>query len=252
MNISWDAAGYEKGFLLVPAYGRGVIDLIDARPGATCLDLGCGNGALTVELRRRGLDAFGTDASAEMIELARARHPDLRFVRADATNFTLDEPIDVVFSNAMLHWIDREKHPDALACVSAALAPRGQLVFERGGRDCCARIHGALARVLIVARGRGYEILFWFPTVGEHAPLVEAAGLRVTHAELFDRPTKLPGPEGRADWIHLFVKRPFADVPADEADAIVTEAMNDLRGECCQDGVWHADYARLRMRAVQV
>lgn len=71
MNISWDAAGYEKGFLLVPAYGRGVIDLIDARPGATCLDLGCGNGALAVELRRRGLDAFGTDASAEMIEPAR-------------------------------------------------------------------------------------------------------------------------------------------------------------------------------------
>ncbi|QOY61510.1 hypothetical protein INP52_00930 [Thermophilibacter immobilis] len=101
-----------------------------------------------------------------MIGLARARHPDLRFVRVDATNFTLGEPVDVVFSNAMLRWIDCEKHPDALACVSAALAPRGQFVFECGGRDCCARIHGALARVFVVARGRGYEIPFWFPTVG--------------------------------------------------------------------------------------
>jgi SAM-dependent methyltransferase len=170
-----------------------------------------------------------------MIGLARARHPDLRFVRVDATNFTLGEPVDVVFSNAMLRWIDCEKHPDALACVSAALAPRGQFVFECGGRDCCARIHGALARVFVVARGRGYEIPFWFPTVGGgYAPLVEAAGLRVTHAELFDRPMRPAGSEGMADWIHLFVKRPFADVPTDEVDAIVAEAVDDLRMRAVQ------------------
>lgn len=50
MNISWDAEGYERGFSFVPAYGAGVIDLIDVRPGEKCLDLGCGNGTLTAEL----------------------------------------------------------------------------------------------------------------------------------------------------------------------------------------------------------
>ena len=50
MNISWDAEGYERGFSFVPAYGAGVIDLIDVCPGEKCLDLGCGNGTLTAEL----------------------------------------------------------------------------------------------------------------------------------------------------------------------------------------------------------
>lgn len=80
MNISWDATGYEKNFSFVPAFGAAAMDLIDAGDGARCLDLGCGNGTLTAELAARGLDVVGMDASPEMIELARATHPELRFV----------------------------------------------------------------------------------------------------------------------------------------------------------------------------
>lgn len=101
MNISWDAEGYERGFSFVPAYGAGVIDLIDVCPGEKCLDLGCGNGTLTAELAACGPDASGVDASPEMVALARERHPELRFEVGDATSFSLDEPVDVVFSNAL-------------------------------------------------------------------------------------------------------------------------------------------------------
>lgn len=101
MSISWDAEGYERGFSFVPAYGAGVIDLIDVCPGEKCLDLGCGNGTLTAELAACGLDASGVDASPEMVALARERHPELRFEVGDATSFSQDEPVDVVFSNAL-------------------------------------------------------------------------------------------------------------------------------------------------------
>ena len=251
MNVSWDAQGYEKNFSFVPSYGEGVIDLIDVRPGETCLDLGCGNGTLTAALRERGLDAFGMDASPEMLALARESHPDLRFVQGDATSFALEAPVDVVFSNAVLHWIDRELHPAALARVAAALRPGGQFVFECGGYGCGARIHAALARAF-ERRGLAYELPFYFPTVGEYAPLVEAAGLRVTHALLFDRPTQLKGPDGMSDWIRMFVQRPFDGMAPELADALIAEAVDELRPELLQDGVWYADYVRLRMRAVKV
>ena len=39
MNATWDATGYERDFSFVPSYGEGVIDLIDVRPGETCLHL---------------------------------------------------------------------------------------------------------------------------------------------------------------------------------------------------------------------
>lgn len=160
MNISWDAEGYERGFSFVPAYGAGVIDLIDVRPGEKRLDLGCGNGALTAELAARGLDASGMDASPEMVALAREHHPELRFCVGDATSFSLDEPVDVVFSNAMLHWIDARLQPSALACVAAALRMGGQFVFECGGHGCgaCGRADrrrgGRSARGFESAAGR--------------------------------------------------------------------------------------------------
>ena len=57
-----------------------------------------------------------------MVALARERHPELRFEVGDATSFSLDEPVDVVFSNAMLHWIGARLQPSALSCVAAVPA----------------------------------------------------------------------------------------------------------------------------------
>lgn len=252
MNIEWDAKGYDKNFGFVPGYGAAVADLLEAVPGASCLDLGCGNGTLTAELAARGLDVTGMDASPQMLALARANHPDLRFVEGDATSFSLERPVDAVFSNAVLHWIDAKKQSAALAHVAAALVPGGEFVFEMGGHACGARTHKALSGVF-AAHGLTYKMPFFFPTVGEYAPLVEAAGLRVTYAALFDRPTALAGPDGMADWIHMFVRRPFEGVEPELAEQIITEAVDTLREDpvLWHDGTWYADYTRLRMRAVK-
>ena len=58
-NIAWDAGKYAKSFSYVAGYGEALLGLLEARPGMTCLDLGCGNGALTQKLKDAGLDAFG-------------------------------------------------------------------------------------------------------------------------------------------------------------------------------------------------
>lgn len=42
-------------------------------------DLGCGPGRVTAHLASLGVDAFGSDLSPRMIEVARRRHPDLSF-----------------------------------------------------------------------------------------------------------------------------------------------------------------------------
>jgi trans-aconitate methyltransferase len=251
MNIAWDAKGYESNFSFVPGYGAAVADLLDVTPGMTCLDLGCGNGTLTAELAARGLDVTGMDASSQMLELARSSHPELRFIEGDATSFSLDEPVDAVFSNAVLHWIDEARQSDALGCVAAALRPGGQFVFEMGGYGCAAAIHGALARAF-ERHGMAYELAFYFPTVGEYAPLVEAAGMRVTFATLFDRPTPLVGENGLVDWIRMFDKAPFEGVEPALADELIAEAVAELEPtQRSADGVWYADYVRLRMRAVK-
>lgn len=246
MNIKWDAKGYTDNFSFVHQYGGALLEMI-AREG-TVLDLGCGNGALTQKLSERGLKAIGLDASAELLEIARANYPNLTFIHGDATDFALDEPVDVVFSNAVFHWIDAMKQPSMLACVHRALKDGGQFVFEFGGHGNNARIHAALDKAF-AKRGLKYAIPFYFPSIGEYAQMLEAAGFKVEYASLFDRPTELTGDDGLADWIRMFVKVPFEGVS--QKDEIIREAVEGLRGELYQSGKWYADYVRIRMKAVK-
>lgn len=246
MNIKWDAKGYTDNFSFVHQYGGALLELVDG--DGTVLDLGCGNGALTKKLAERGMKAIGMDASAELLEIARQNYPELSFIFGDATDLTLPEPVDVVFSNAVFHWIDAAKQEAMLNCVYRALKPGGQFVFEFGGKGNNAMIHAALAKAF-AKRGLDYAVPFYFPSIGEYAPMLERAGFRVEFARLFDRPTELKGEGGLADWIRMFVKVPFEGI--EEKNEIIREAVESLRGELYHGGKWYADYVRIRMKAVK-
>lgn len=250
MNIAGDAGKYASDFSFVPKYGESVTDLLDMPAGSRVLDLGCGNGALTATLRERGYDAFGLDASPELLDEARRDHPEIRFIHGDAASFTLPEPADGVFSNAVFHWIGGKRQPAMLRCIRDALRPGGQLVFEMGGHGNNDLIHASLRRSF-EKWGFSYEIPFFFPTVGEYAALLEWAGFRVVFAVLFERPTPLSGESGLADWIRMFVKTPFTQVPEGKREAVISAAVEALRYELYKDGVWTADYVRLRMKTVR-
>lgn len=252
MNISWDADRYASDFSFVHQYGNDVMALLDAAPGAAVLDLGCGNGALSGALRDRGYRVTGLDTSGEQLAAARRAFPDIPFLQADAAGFSLPEPVDAVFSNAVLHWIDRERQPDMMRCVHRALRQGGQFVFELGGHGNNRLIHGVLAEVF-AEHGYVYQMPFCFPTIGEYAGLLEQAGFQTQYAVLFDRPTELKGENGLRDWIAMFLKAPFSVIgDGAQREAVMAEAAEQLRGQLYRNGRWYADYVRLRMKAVKL
>ena len=144
MNIEWNATNYTNHFSFVHKYGEDVLKLIDAPAGSRVLDLGCGNGALTKKLKELGFQVQGMDASSEMLHVARKNYPDIRFEKGDATQFTLQDPVDVIFSNAVFHWIDAEKQDALAARIASALKPGGTLVCEFGGKNCAESVHAML------------------------------------------------------------------------------------------------------------
>lgn len=251
MNINWNADKYAKDFAYVHRYGEGVMELLDFNSITSVLDLGCGTGALTQRLAEKGAEVVGIDASPEQLAVAKAQYPGINFICADATNFTLAQPVDAVFSNAVLHWIDSAKQPDVLQCVSRALKPGGQFILEMGGHGNNKLIHAALAKAF-AACGYGYTMPFYFPSIGEYTPLLESAGFEVKYATLFDRFTELTGSDGLKDWLYLFVKIPFAGIGDAEKDAIINETVDDLRSDLFKNGKWYADYVRLRIKAIKV
>ncbi len=249
MNIEWDAEKYTRDFSFVSQYGSSLLDWIDGENLAV-LDLGCGSGVLTKALAERGHDAEGLDASAELLQAARASYPELRFTQADAVRFQTNRTFDAVFSNAVLHWIEREKQPQLIAHVFDALKPGGQFVFEFGGYGNNARIHDALRRAF-EARNRTYVMPFYFPKIGEYTSLLEQGGFLVRSALLLDRPTKLTGEDGLCDWIRMFVKTPFEGLSQTLAEEIIQSAAAELNAALYHDRNWYADYVRLRCKAVK-
>jgi trans-aconitate methyltransferase len=248
--MSWDATRYDEAFAFVPALGAAVLDLLDPKPGERVLDLGCGSGELTAQIAARGAHVVGVDSSAEMLERARVRFPDLDVRLGDAENLAVGEPFDAVFSNAALHWMTRPD--DVLAGVRAALRDGGRFVAEMGAARNVAALIAAL-REAAVRVGLAVELpLPWyFPTPAEQATRLERAGFTVRFLSYVDRPTRLTEvADGAADWWRMFGAPVFSGLDADSLDGllrVVNEvAAPSLRGA---DGVWVADYVRLRFVA---
>ena len=90
---------------------RPFLDLL-ARVGAqdpsVVVDLGCGEGRATAVLAQRwpGARVIGVDSSPDMLAAAAATAPEgVEFVAGDVRDRAPDGPVDVVVSNAVLHWI---------------------------------------------------------------------------------------------------------------------------------------------------
>lgn len=251
MNIDWNAKNYTDNFSFVHQYGEDVLKLIDAPAGSSVLDLGCGNGALTKKLKELGFRVQGMDSSDDMLTIARQNNPAILFEKGDATHFTLPDPVDVIFSNAVFHWIDEDKQ-DALAThIANALKPGGTLVCEFGGKDCAESVHATLEQCF-ADRGLRYPRINYFPTIAGYTAILERNGLRPDYAVLFDRPTPQNPGKTVVDWIEMFVREPFKGMEEKVKADMLQEAENLLRPKLCKDDKWIIDYVRLRVRARKI
>jgi len=232
----WDAAAYARVGSFVPALGAAALDLLDPQPGEAILDVGCGDGTLTLQIKERGAEVVGIDNDLSMIAAAREKRLDVRLM--DAADLRFSEAFDAAFSNATLHWVlDKER---AARAIFFALKHGGRFAGEFGGVGNLERLRAALDDELAA---RGYrppvEASNWYPTPDEFAAVYEAAGFRVEQAQLIDRPTPLEhGIEGwvtvfRAGWLDR------AGVPHSERDELA-------RAVAARVGSNQADYVRLR------
>jgi len=68
----WSSKKYDKHASFVPALGAPVLRLLDPQPHERILDLGAGDGVLTIELEKQCQSVVAIDASADMIHAAQA------------------------------------------------------------------------------------------------------------------------------------------------------------------------------------
>ncbi|MEA2495193.1 MAG: hypothetical protein QOJ29_3104 [Thermoleophilaceae bacterium] len=97
----------------------------------TIVDAGCGTGRHSAFLASSGFTVTGVDASAEMIEVARSRAPDVEFVVADILSWRPPAPVDGVLCRGVLNdVVDDAQRQLALDSLHAMLRPGGLLVLS--------------------------------------------------------------------------------------------------------------------------
>ena len=243
----WSASDYAKNGRFVQDLAGPIFSWLAPKPGERILDLGCGDGALTAEIKAAGADVLGVDISDELLAVARMKG--LNVQKADGHALDYVQEFDAVFSNAALHWMQAPEL--VIAGVGRALRPRGRFVGELGGHGNVAAIATAMRAVVKDRGGDCVRVSHWFfPTVEEYGALLAKHGFEVCEIALVPRPTTLK--TGMEGWLATF-GRFFFDQFDEPARA---EAMNQtielLRPSLCDaQGRWTADHVRLRFRAVR-
>lgn len=129
-STRWDPERYLafEGPRLRPALD--LLARVALRAPRLVVDLGCGTGNVTRVMTERWPEAviIGVDSSEEMLAKARARGAAVRWERADAATWQAPEEADLIFSNAVLHWLG--DHATLLPRLTTMLRPGGVLAVQ--------------------------------------------------------------------------------------------------------------------------
>jgi 2-polyprenyl-3-methyl-5-hydroxy-6-metoxy-1,4-benzoquinol methylase len=113
------------------------LNMLRPPEGARVLDLACGSGRHSLELRRRGFEVVGADISPELLEIARRDASDqgleVEFVGGDMRELELDAQFDVVLSlndGAIGYFETDEENLRSFEVISRALKPGGQHLMQ--------------------------------------------------------------------------------------------------------------------------
>ena len=246
---NWNTQLYDQKHAFVFQYGKGVVELLEPKPGERILDLGSGTGHLTKQIADVGATVVGLDSAASMVAAASKDYPDIEFVLGDAAAFAFDEPFDAVFSNATLHWVPEAEH--AAACIARVLKPGGRFVAEFGGLHNMHNVTTAIHVAIQAHTQLNVRHSWYFPSIAEYSTVLAKAGLELRSAWLFERPTPLEGDDGMRNWIKMFGGGLFNGVPTNSIAHIAAQAEQALRATNYKDGQWFADYWRIRVIAVK-
>jgi trans-aconitate 2-methyltransferase len=230
---AWDPVGYLR---YAGERARPFVDLLARVPAeapATVVDLGCGAGGPTGLLARRwpGAHVTGVDSSPEMLAAAAAVPEPVEFVLGDVREWTPRGPVDVLISNAVLHWVPG--HAELIARWAGWLSPGGRLAVQVPG-NFRAPTHALLAGLCRSPRwaGRLADLAPRPDTVLEPAGYVDvltAAGLA---ADVWETTYLhvLTGPDPVLAWVRSTVLRPvLAALDGDDAARITAAYADALR-----------------------
>ena len=114
---------------------HGEVDCVMQFAPTTVLDAGCGTGRVAIELTNRGVNAVGVDLDPGMLDVARAKAPEVKWILADLVGLDLGQRFDIVVAagNVMI-FLAPGTEAEAIKDLAKHVVDCGRLVsgFQLG------------------------------------------------------------------------------------------------------------------------
>jgi len=259
-SYNWNAEDYQQNSTAQQQWARELIAKLALAGSEDVLDLGCGDGKVTAEIADwvpHGT-VMGIDNSEAMIALARQQYPascypNLTFELMDARELALENQFDVVFSNAVLHWI--KDHRLVVEGLFKSLKPRGKILLQMGAKDGVGLYLSVLDQIMLLPEWKLYfqnfECPYGFMGVEEYEVMLLAAGFQIQRVELIAKDALHANKEKFKGWIRT-TWFPYTEcVPESEREQFIELIATKYLEKKPQDadGRVHVPMVRLEVEA---
>lgn len=257
---SWDPKLYSSNSSAQKNWGFELLAKLNFKGNERFLDVGCGDGKLSAEVARSLPEGsvLGIDLSEEMISFAKSRYPqekfpNLAFMQMNASELPFNSEFDIIFSNAVLHWI---KAPEtALRHIRRSLKPEGAFLAQLGGKGNAAEI---LKIIDIIVENekwssyfRNFVSPYGFYSPEEYGKWLKDAGFSIKRLELIPKDMALEGEKGlfaliASTW-HPYTQRVPQELKGDFINELVALFVKNYPLD--NKGYVHVQMKRLEIEA---
>ena len=261
-TYQWNANDYTQNSSAQFEWAGELISKLHLKGNESLLDIGCGDGRVTALLAERlpHGSVLGIDNSSTMIKLAQQNHPpshypNLAFQKLDARDLAFDNQFDVIFSNAVLHWVP--DHFSLLKRIKKALKKPGRILLQMGGKGNADEMVSVVHDLIKREKWRSYfpndlAFPYYFHSDEEYRKWLEDAGFDAVRVELVPKDMQQKGQEGLAGWLRT-TWHPYTElVPPNLVEEFIAEIIQSYEKSHPMDEgrFFHVRMIRLEVAAV--
>jgi trans-aconitate 2-methyltransferase len=254
-NTFWNAELYDRLNKPHRVWAQAILDELALNGDETVLDAGCGSGSVTFMLLERIPNGklYAVDGSPEMIEqitasVAERGLTNIEPIHADLTDFTLPEPVDVIFSNAVFHWIHDDE--GLFGSLLRAAKPGGRLRAQFGGGHIFSKFTPAVdavrARAPFAEHLTSMDDAKNFRTPEDAVAAMERVGWTEARADTFEAPIEFPDQGEAETYLRTIILRDhIRHLPEQHHDAYIRAVIGEYIDR--HGSPFTADYVRLNV-----
>ena len=265
MKYDWDATTYDRISDAQESWGHEIIEYRKWKGNEIVLDAGCGSGRLTKILSSKVTQGkvIAVDSDLSMIRLAKenlAKFSNIEFIKMDISQLEIEEKVDVVFSNAVLHWI--LNHKKVFERFWQILKPDGQLLIQCGGHRNLTKTLSIINKVRkskefynYFCNNKGDDIwkqTWYFAKKEDTEKILQEIGFRNIQVFLENKDAKFSNKEEYFLFIKTIVLIPYLKYLPNETlkDKFAKSVIQEIETNA-KELQWKLDFVRLNINAIK-